>query len=300
MFEAVALTNFKGLQQNATLPLGQFTLMVGCKGSGKSTAVQGFAAHFLSGDRWSYDSVKRHGLQPERGVSSHARWKEAGNEWYGRLCWSKDSRDAKGRHYLYPISGEADGMLAALRNAFFLDPIAMAEKAWLKNCCPYLDPDGRNLARMLKILQQEGLAQFRDLSREFIQWMPQFAEIELLQPQRGYRAIAFRDHQGGCIPAADLPRGPLLILGLLSLRYFVKASMIALDEPDAGLTVAQKLMLRDWLVRVAFPNSSCGMVAPIQVALSTGDLAFAELFDGQPATVVPSQWTAYTRCARFG
>ena len=113
MFEAVELTNFKGLQQNATLPLGQLTLIVGCEGSGKSTAVQGFAAHFLPGDRWSYDSVKRHGLQPERAVSSHAWWKEAGNECCGRLCWTKDSRDAKGRHYLYPSSDEADGLMYA-------------------------------------------------------------------------------------------------------------------------------------------------------------------------------------------
>src|SRR5437868_2130939 len=142
MFEAVELTNFKGLQQNATLPLGQLTHIVGCEGSGKSTAVQGFAAHFLPGDRWSYDSVKRHGLQPERAVSSHAWWKEAGNECCGRLCWTKDSRDAKGRDYLYLRSDEADGLIAALRNAFFLDPTAMAQKAWLKNCCPYLDPDG--------------------------------------------------------------------------------------------------------------------------------------------------------------
>src|SRR5437016_2022776 len=117
------------------------------------------------------------------------------------------------------------------------------------------------------------------------------AEIELLQPQRGYRAIAFRNHQGGCIPAADLSPGPLLILGLLSLRYFVKLSMIALDEPDAGLTASQKLMLRDWLVRLAFPNSSGGSGASIQVTLSTGDLGFAELFDGQPMTVVLTRKT---------
>ncbi len=295
MIEAVELGNFKGLQQNATLPLGQLTLIVGCEGSGKSTALQGLAAHFLPRDRWTYDSVKRHGLQPERAVISYALWKEPGNELYGRLCWSKSSPTGglRGGGYFYRVSGSGrlDRFMTASRGAFFMDPTAMAEVAWLKNCCPDLDSDGRNLARMLKLLQQHQPNQFRKLNREFIQWLPQFAEIVLQQPRRGYRLVAFRNRQGACIPAADLSPNVLLILGLLSLSYLAEVSILGLDEPDYGLNPSQLLMLRERLLRLAFPKLSRKKGAPAQVIVTTRDPAFVQLFEGQTITVVLTRKT---------
>jgi predicted ATPase len=282
MIEEIEFKNFKALERT-TLPLGRLTLIVGTEGSGKSSAVQGLAAHCFQ-ERWSYDEVKTRGLDVARGVTCFALWKEPGNELVGRLCWSNGSPKVGRRAgYYYTLSGSGDSsrFSRTLAETFILDPDAMAEEAWLKNCCPYLDRDGRNLARMLRLLEQHNPQRFQQLNREFRRWLPAYNGFSLEQPRHGYRAIAVRTRQDARIAAADVPPQVLLILGLLSLPYLAHVSMLVLDEPDLGLDSRQIALLRDYLCRLA-----CRKTRPAQVILTTRNPQLPELFQTQSPTIV--------------
>jgi predicted ATPase len=290
MIQSVRFQNFKVLR-DCTLPLGQFTLLVGPNGSGKTTAIQGLRALWHRGevlfDRFLSAGVEAKGSvicvelkwDPSRKESvTAARWLHGRG---GRL----DHRRL-GKPVEPGLGSSLDATLRDLR-CYNLDAQAIAQAVKLEPQME-LSPGGGRLAGVLDRLRDEHPERFEGINAELSRWLPEFDRILFDTPSEGSRAVALRTARGGHkIAAADISQGTLLALAILTLAYIADPPpVVCFEEPGRGLHPRLLRDVRDALYRLAHPDSAGEKRPAVQVIATTHNPYFLDLFREHPEEIV--------------
>jgi predicted ATPase len=291
MIESIRFENFKGLQ-DATLPLGRFTLVVGANGTGKSTAL-GAPMLMNTPQNWIFDEVRMAGTPDSATVVIEAKWRETSQSDDGDFLltttWRKDQmsgtavRPENSRH-----PGDPKRALEALARSrlFSLDAKRMAEAVQLRPNVE-LDADGFGLAGALDRMRDQHPENFESLNTRLGQWFPDFDRVVFETAQEGRRSICLRTREGHVMKAWDLAQGTLLALGLLTIAYLpAPPPAVCIKDPDRGLHPRLLRDVREVLSRLAYPENGDGQREPVQVVMTTHNPYFLDLFRGHPEQIV--------------
>jgi predicted ATPase len=294
MIESIRFENFKALRE-ATLPLGQFTLIVGPNGSGKSTALS--APIFMSGPQnWDFDQVRTAGVSDSAPVVIEARWRESWESYEGDfLLASTWNKGQTGRTEVRSVNGSRaanpERSLSALARSrlFLLDANRIAQPVPLRPNME-LGADGFGLAGVLGRVRDQHPDNFESLNRRLAEWIPDFDHVLFETPQQGCRSICLRTRDGHrVIRSVDLSQGTLLALALLTIAYMPDPpAVVCIKDPDYGLHPRLLQPLRDILYRLAYPNDAHGG-EPVQVIMTTHNSYFLEFFRGHPEQIVVTE-----------
>lgn len=287
MIKEIRFKNFKALQ-DATLPLGRFTLLVGPNGSGKSTAMKAF--QFALGE--DPDSIRYWltlGVEDGAEVAIRIVWMEDGNEFVtGTVMKSSNTS------HEYPVEANSDGLLGArirtlLRSfrifSFDADAIAATVET---SPFPWLGENGSNLAAVLDALRDSHPERFEALNRELNRWLPEFDRILFETPEKGKKRFLVRTSAGQHrLRATDLSQGVLFALAFLALAYLPDPpSIVCFEEPDRGIHPRLLIDIRDAMYRLAFPENYGETRAPVQVIATTHSPYLLDLYKEHPEQIV--------------
>lgn len=285
MIKSIHFQNFRALQ-DATLPLGRFTLIVGPNGSGKSTAMQAFR-FVLSESPWSCRDVITAGLEGSARVGVHVTWVEDGQEFVTGAVLDNTSS------FIMPepnepgfFAGKLQTFLGSFR-VFSFDADAIAA-AVVTAPHPQLGQDGSNLAAVLDALRDTHPERFEDLNREFHRWLPEFDRILFETPEQGKKSFLVRTSVGHHrLQASDLSQGVLFALAFLALAYLPNPpSIVCFEEPDRGIHPRLLVDIRDAMYRLAFPENYGEKREPVQVMATTHSPYLLDLYKEHPEQIV--------------
>jgi predicted ATPase len=289
MIESIKFENFKALR-DTTLPLSQFTLIVGANGSGKSSALTAILA--LNDPRnFQIFRIRSASARDSMSVRLTATWKEEKNNYIVTSGW-----DGDGGIIMPTLSPGRENQLRrkegpriALARAciFSLDANVIAYPVPLQPSMN-LASNGANLAGVLDRLRDQNPERFEALNEQIGRWIPEFDRILFETPGSGQRALALRTREGShVIQAVDLSHGTLIALALLTLAYLPEPpSIVCLEEPDHGLHPRLLRDVRDALYRLAYPEGSKETRTPVQVIATTHNPYFLDLFRDHPDEIV--------------
>lgn len=287
MFESIEFQNFKALR-NATLPLSQFTLIVGANGCGKSTALSALLA-FRDRELSDVSTLRTVGLSDSVPVRIVGAWREPQNDCKVIVEWTPG-----GPRYDIQRPNPPDNrrnrelaMTHSRTRLYSLEATAIARPVHL-NPNMELAPDGANLAGVLDRLRDQNPERFEALNQQLGRWIPEFDRILFETPGQGQRSIALRTREGKhSIKAADLSQGTLIALALLTIAYLPEPpSIVCLEEPDHGLHPRLLRDVRDALYRLAYPEGAEEKREPVQVIATTHNPYFLDLFREHPEEIV--------------
>jgi hypothetical protein len=294
MIELIRFENFKALRE-ATLPLGQFILIVGPNGSGKSTALS--APVFMSGPQnWDSDQLRTAGVSDSAAVIMEATWLESsesnGGDFLLASTWMKgqpgrtEVRSANSK-----TAGNPEKPLGALARSrlFLLDANRIAQPVPARPNIE-LGADGFGLAGVLGKMRDQYPDNFESLNSRLADWIPDFDHVLFETPQKGCRSICLRTCDGHrAIRAFDLSQGTLLALALLTIAYMPDPPpVICIKDPDYGLHPRLLRPARDMLYRLAYPDDAQKRES-VQVIMTTHNPYFLELFRGHPEQIVVAE-----------
>jgi predicted ATPase len=277
MFNTVRYGNFKVLQ-DATLPLGRFTLLVGPNGSGKSTALQALRAA-----AWgqSIDTKRTRSLGADGSPEVALSWDD-GNKTVVR--W--DINGNLSRLHNGSTNHEFDQKLAAVRFYNFDGPNLAAPVTLQPNM--ELGPNGQQLAGVLDRLRDQDPERFQALNSELENWLPEFDRILFNTPGGGTREIELRvkrRKQG--IRASDVSDGTLFALAMLTVAYSTQPPpFVAIEEPERGIHPRLLRRVQDALYRLAFPEKNDESRDPVQVVVTTHSPFLLDLYRDHPEEIV--------------
>src|ERR1043166_3523494 len=286
MIERVDFKNFKALR-DASLPLSQFTLIVGANGSGKST---GLAAMLWLRDHGPHQTngIRTVGVKEQDAVHLRFHWREENQTCLINVEWRFSNR-AETDFGTIAGDGSKHHPRFILQRArlFSLEANAIAEPVQLQPNME-LAPTGANLAGVLDRLRDQPPERFENLNQELTRWLPEFDQILFDTPGAGQRALVLRTREGHHqIKAADLSQGTLIALALLTLAYMPQPpSIVCLEEPDRGLHPRLLRDVRDALYRLAHPEGAHETREPVQVIATTHNPYFLDLFREHPEEIV--------------
>ncbi len=283
MFTSVRFLNFKALR-DATLPLGQFTLLVGPNGSGKSTALQGLklAAHRGA---FSLDRIRTlNAMGVPSVVISWEQWAIRTTAIFPDNVKVERSHEGDLRS-----STDSNGLDALLHGCRFyaFDPDAIAAPVALHPGAQLM-PNGANLVAVLDNLRDVDPERFEKLNDDLASWLPEFDRILFETPGTGMREFFLRvagSKQG--IRASELSHGTLFTLALLTLANATSPPpFIAIEEPDRGVHPRMLRRVQDALYRLAFPRDYGDQRDPVQVVATTHSPFLLDLYRDRPEQIV--------------
>ena len=287
MIKEIRFHNFKALQ-DATLPLGRFTLLVGPNGSGKSTAMKAFQFALGQDSDFIQDWLTL-GIEDGAEVAIRLVWVEDDNEFVTGTIMNRSTTTPE-----YPVEINSGGVLEArvrrlLRSfrifSFDADAIAAAVET---TPYPSLGENGSNLAAVLDALRDSHPERFEALNKELNRWLPEFDRILFETPATGKKRFLVRTSGGQHrVKATDLSQGVLFALAFLALAYLPDPpSIVCFEEPDRGIHPRLLLDIRDAMYRLAFPENYGEMREPVQVIATTHSPYLLDLFKEHPEQIV--------------
>jgi len=287
MIESIQFKNFKALKKTK-LPLGQFTLIVGPNGSGKTTALQGIVSLWAS--PLSFDQVRSVGVAQTQEVIVSASWREGEGVFDVTTRWAQHAGPSNG---IRAVTSGAAGLTQKVQERlsrirfFSFDPNAIAQDVPLQPGVE-LQPNGQYLAVVLDRLRDQHPERFESLNEELHRWLPEFNRILFDTPSQGHRRLGLRTSEGGHrIGARELSQGTLIALALLTLAYLPEPpSVVCLEEPDHGLHPRLLRDVQDAMYRLAYPESSGEKRSAVQVIATTHNPYFLDLFREHPEEIV--------------
>jgi predicted ATPase len=285
MIKAVQFQNFKALQ-NATLPLGQFTLLVGPNGSGKSTAMKAFE-FVLQETSLNHKDWLTVGLDPSAEVEVQLTWNDAGGD---RIVSAVLRTMSSFVQHLPDFEVLA---FSRIRNylrtfrIFSFDASAIAASVETSPH-PQLGEDGSNLAAVLDALRDTHPERFEELNKELNRWLPEFDRILFETPSKGRKSFLVRTSAGHHrLRATDLSQGVLFALAFLALAYLPEPpSIVCFEEPDRGIHPRLLVDIRDAMYRLAFPEKYGEKRKPTQVIATTHSPYLLDLYKEHPEQIV--------------
>ncbi|HLJ11179.1 MAG TPA: AAA family ATPase [Planctomycetaceae bacterium] len=290
MIERIEFKNFKALR-SAVLPLGRFTLIVGPNGSGKSTALKALECVRSPRD-FTHAMLATAGVDEKAAVSLHFGDPNQGCRM--TVGWSLPQNndleitDASGQP-APAVTCSAIQQTLLKTCIYALNPDQLSREVPLMPNLQ-LSPNGYGLAALLDSLRDTNPEQFEALKRELPRWFPEYDNILFEVPSGGNRALALRTVAGAKIAARDLSHGTLLALAMLTLSYLPDPPpLIAFEDPDRGIHPRLLREIQDALYRLAYPDSSSGQRAPVQVIATTHSPYFLDLFKEHAEEIVIAQ-----------
>ena len=286
MIKEIRFHNFKALQ-DATLPLGRFTLLVGANGSGKSTAMKAF--EFILDEKPNYiQDFLTLGLDRADGVAVHITWLEDGNEFVTGTVMNNSSSFVQ--HSPETGSGFYAGRLRDFLKSFRIfsfdaDAIAAAVET---SPYPQLGENGSNLAAVLDTLRDSHPERFEAFNKELNRWLPEFDRILFETPEKGKKRFLVRTSVGQHrVRATDLSQGVLFALAFLALAYLPDPpSIVCFEEPDRGIHPRLLVDIQDAMYRLAFPENYGELREPVQVIATTHSPYLLDLYKEHPEQIV--------------
>jgi predicted ATPase len=296
MIKSIQFKNFKVLR-DCTLPLSQFTLIIGPNGTGKSTALRGLLA-FAQESKWSPDIVSASVRSSESPfVEIKAEW--AGTS--GTVGLSRSWTPGKDEllRNLEQVLREAprtqnmhDELKIALKGArvYALDANVLSKPVLLESKM-VLAENGAGLAGVLDRLRDEYPERWDSLNEELGRLIPEFDKIlfdTLDTPRPGMRVFKLRLRGSSiAIGASDLSQGTVLALAILTIAYLSDPPpILGLEEPDRGLHPRLLRDVRDAMYRLAYPDQYGDKRQPVQVIATTHSPYMLDLFRDHPEEVV--------------
>jgi predicted ATPase len=279
MITQLKFHNFRILQ-DATLPLGRITVIIGPNESGKSTALEALkivaANEATAFGRW----LSLRPCEPTEKISIEISSSDFPESTSYEL--RSDQPD-----YFRVLKNDpiVDGMRSA--RVFCLDAVEIAKPCPLRRTLE-LSSNGSNLAAVLTSLQDQYPERFELLNRDLNRWTPDFDRVMLDFVGDNQRTLFLRTSEGKHqVPAADLSQGTLVALALLAMSHLpTPPSIVALEEIDRGIHPRRLRDIQDAVVRLAYPESDGDKRDPVQVIMTTHSPYFVNLFRDHPEDIV--------------
>jgi predicted ATPase len=291
---AIKFRNFK-VFQDAELPLGDVTLLVGQNGAGKTTALDSIrllaaAARIVPANAHigqigipygPGDEFRSMGTQAGAHMGVEVVWKNGGN---ASVFWGAVAGSPVRQSRWQP-----KGEFGKLGNArvYAFDQNEIAKPVQLVPSVT-MEDNGHGLAAALTNLQDHHPERFEALNEDLGNWLPEFNRVLLDTPSPGHRAFMLRTREGSHrVAAANLSQGTLFSVALLSLAHLPDPpSLIGIEDPDRGM---HPRLLRDILAaveRLANPKAFGDSREPVQVVITTHSPYMVDLFRDRPEDVV--------------
>ncbi len=294
MLDSIEFSNFKNLR-DATLPLGQFTLIVGPNGSGKSTALQAlrllhrpelvpYGAAVSTAERRHARRVKiTYNLsKPIERVAGLVLSLASGRGW---TLEGRSASDTSAPH-------EAARQKLSRARIYSLEAHSLIAPA---NADPAVElaPNGAGLPEVLFQLSDRHPDRFERLNEELACWLPEFDRILFELTPDGRRAISLRTCETGePIIAAEVSQGAIMALGLMTLAHLPDPPpIVGFEDPDHGMHPRLLDDVRDTLYRLAYPKEFGDDRDPVQVIATTHSPYFLDLFRERPEEIVIAEKT---------
>jgi predicted ATPase len=298
MIKEIRYKNFKALQ-DTTLPLGQFTLIVGANGTGKTTAMKvlkdidaiipgnyetfiskGFSKLNASIEieiAWETFAIKRIADSVSLTniyIPNDSAWIENASFSLVQLLVSAFSKE-----------DESDELRSFRLFSFDSDKIRIPTQL---STNVGLASDGGNLAGILDQLRDTEPERFESLNIELGKWFPEYDRILFEVPTDGYRAFLLRTKIGQHkIKAEDLSDGTRLALAYLTIAYLPNPpKIVCFEEPERGIHPRLLRNIQEAMYRLAFPANYGENREPIQVVATTHSPYLLDLYKDNPEEIV--------------
>ncbi|MFO0607675.1 MAG: AAA family ATPase [Polyangiales bacterium] len=291
MIESVRLVNFRK-HVDTTVPLTQFTLLVGDNGSGKTSVLQAVHLAWLASTRDRKDvfaaeyglaTLRRQGATPMeivlRGVESETAWScalSAPSEEVAALRVRHEPTDSKVERGEMEFPDDIGEVLSKLSAAFLrFEASRLAEPSTSADEAPRIESDGYGLATVLQWILGQDPERFLAIVAALRRVVPEVAavriqrreqrrtrtrthtldgqEVAVTEPERFIaEEVSIRFADSDWLPAHAVSEGTLLALGVLTLLH-------APDPP--------RVVLLDDVDRALHPRAQGELVAMLREVL---------------------------------
>ena len=291
MIKEIRYKNFKALR-DTTLPLGQFTLIVGANGTGKTTAMKALD-YFNQPNVRDYEKLKS--IDSTNDTVIDIEIDVGGN--ILKTVWNSIKFQSlfseNGTTFKQFINGQNEEFrLTEIENEiksfqlFSFDSSKIAETSKItseKN----LKRDGHNIAGVLDLLKDSEPERFDALNEEIVKWFPEYDRILFDRDDYG-KFIVLRTKIGQHkIKAEDLSDGTRLALAYLTIAYLPNPpKIVCFEEPERGIHPRLLNNIQEAMYRLAFPANYGEKREPIQVVATTHSPYLLDLYKDNPEEIV--------------
>lgn len=284
--ESIRFKNYKVLA-DTTLQLGPLTVLIGPNGSGKSTVVEFLRCLPSLATRewiWAHQSAGTAGTKSFPEIELEYRSSIGSIQKKIRLDLSRTFDDLMKDSSLAEIMNLARSEGFAL---YQLSPTALRAPVPIRSERAPVDRSGHGFSAFLDWMKDRHEEQFEALNREFCSFVPEYGRIILRAAAEGRKQFGLRLRSSRAeLWPESLSDGTVLALALLALSYDPQPpALMAFEEPDNGLHPRLMVMVRDALMRLAYPPADAGR-RPVQVIATTHSPTFVSLFRDYPENVV--------------
>jgi predicted ATPase len=299
MIKEIRYKNFKALR-DTTLPLGQFTLIVGANGTGKTTAMK-VLKDIESLIPMNYDNFVTKGLEAmNTPVEIEIAWenfriKRVVNQLSVSHFFTKGNSQAIevlnnpsfSTVLISAFSKKEESIEFKSFKLFSFNANQIKQPTSLSTNLE-LALDGENLAGILDQLRDIEPERFESLNRELNKWFPEYDRILFEVPNNGYRAFLLRTKIGQHkIKAEDLSDGTRLALAYLTIAYLPNPpKIVCFEEPERGIHPRLLRNIQEAMYRLAFPANYGENREPIQVVATTHSPYLLDLYKDNPEEIV--------------
>jgi predicted ATPase len=298
MIKEIRYKNYKALR-DTTLPLGQFTLIVGANGTGKTTAMKALKDidAIIPAD---YETFISKGLSKSNtSLEIEIAWED--------FAVKRIANNHSLMNFFTPIDSDSIenasiSLINLLSSAFSRDYESNELRSFRlfsfdsdKIRIPTqlsthleLSQDGGNLAGILDQLRDMEPERFEALNIELSRWFPEYDRILFEVPNTGYRAFLLRTKIGQHkIKAEDLSDGTRLALAYLTIAYLPNPpKIVCFEEPERGIHPRLLNNIQEAMYRLAFPANYGENREPIQVVATTHSPYLLDLYKDNPEEIV--------------
>lgn len=277
MITSIHYKNFKALQ-DATLPLGRFTLIVGANGTGKSTAVKALEM-FKSPVKYFWNDIISKSLISNDSIAMI----DVESDRFGNAKIGFSQTNPKGS-----FSGNPNLENSLLEFRLFSFDSSKISSAVPIQANTILEESGSGLAGILDQLRDSEPERFEELNKELNRWFYEYDRILFEVPADGQKSFLLRTTVGKHkIKASELSDGTLLALAYLTIAYLPNPpKIVAFEEPEKGIHPRLLRNIQEAMYRLAYPENYGEKREPIQVIATTHSPYLLDLFKDNPEEIV--------------